>query len=126
MKELLFWLYLINMLLLILHEIDSAYWEEWKLFHLPGGEAGFLLLHIPLLLPVLYGLVLLDRGLFAGMVLSLLLGLAGVFAFSIHTIFIRRGHPEFTTVVSRGILLMTLLISLLQLGLTITLLSSTS
>jgi hypothetical protein len=118
MKELLFWLYLVNTLLLILHEIDSAHWKEWKLFHLPGGEAGFLLLHIPLLLPVLYGLVLLDRSLFAGIILSLLLSLAGLLTFLIHAVFIRRGHSEFKTTVSLGILCAILLISLAQLGVT--------
>ena len=30
-------LYLANTALLIAHEIDSAYWKEWELFHLPGG-----------------------------------------------------------------------------------------
>ena len=34
MFELLFWLYLVNAVLLITHEIDSAYWKEWELFKL--------------------------------------------------------------------------------------------
>ena len=29
--------YFVNSVLLIVHEIDSAYWEEWNLFRLPGG-----------------------------------------------------------------------------------------
>jgi hypothetical protein len=119
MAEPLFWLYLANTLVLIVHEIDSAYWKEWELFHLPGREPGFLLLHFPLLFPVLYGLVLVDRGAFAGLILSLILCGGGLFAFSIHTYFIRRGHPEFKTPVSRGILWATLLLSLVQLGVTI-------
>ena len=119
MEEILFWLYLANSLTLIVHEIDSAYWKEWRLFHLPGEEAGFLLLHFPLLFAVLYGLVLVDRGAFAGLILSLLLCGGGLFAFSIHTFFIRRGHPEFKTSVSQGILWATLLLSLAQLGVTI-------
>ncbi len=57
MPDLLLWLYLTNAVLLINHEIDSAYWKEWELFRLPGGIAGFLLLHFPLLFIVLYGLV---------------------------------------------------------------------
>ena len=31
MKDILFWLYLVNSVLLINHEIESAYWHEWKL-----------------------------------------------------------------------------------------------
>jgi len=122
MQEILFWLYLANTLTLIVHEIDSAYWKEWELFHLPGGEAGFLLLHIPLLFPVLFGLVLVDRGELGGLILSLLLCGGGLFAFSIHTFFIRLGHPEFKTSVSQGILWATLLLSLAQLAVTIVLL----
>ena len=30
-------LYLVNASLLVTHEIDSAYWNEWELLHLPGG-----------------------------------------------------------------------------------------
>jgi len=119
MMEFIFWLHLLNATLLIVHEIDSAYWQEWKLFHIPGGETGFLLLHIPLLIPVLYGLVLLERGKLAGLVLSALVSVSGLFAFSIHTFFLRRGHPEFRTPVSLGILWTILLVSLAQLGLTI-------
>jgi len=37
MADLLLWLYLANAVLLINHEIDSAYWKEWELFKLPGG-----------------------------------------------------------------------------------------
>jgi len=35
----LFWIYLTNSVLLINQEIDSAYWKEWKLFGLPGGDS---------------------------------------------------------------------------------------
>ena len=119
MMDYIFWLYLLNTILLIVHEIDSAYWQEWKLFHLPGGETGFLLLHLPLLVPVLYGLALIERGTLAGLALSALVSVCGLFAFSIHTFFIRRGHPEFKTPVSLGILWAILLVSLLQGGFTV-------
>ena len=60
--QILFWLYLVNTVLLILHEMDSAYWKEWELFHLPGGITGFLLLHFPLYLIGLHGLALVGQG----------------------------------------------------------------
>ncbi|HZD57014.1 MAG TPA: DUF6713 family protein [Anaerolineales bacterium] len=122
MDEVLFWLYLANTLTLIVHEIDSAFWKEWELFHLPGDEAGFLSLHFPLLFAVLYGLVLVDRGALGGLILSLLICGGGLFAFSIHTFFIRRGHSEFKTLTSQGILWATLLLSLAQLAATIVIL----
>jgi len=46
--KILFWLYLVNAILLINHEIDSAFWKEWELFKLPGGIGGFLILHFPI------------------------------------------------------------------------------
>ena len=121
MADILFWLYLINAVILINHEIDSAYWKEWELFRLPGGIAGFLLLHFPLLFIILYGLVLLDRGTTAGLILSLILSLGGMFAFSIHTYFIRLGKHEFSTPISQMILWGTLLVSIPQLILTLSL-----
>lgn len=122
MIEILFWLYLANTLLLTVHEIDSAYWHEWDLFHLPGGEPVFLLVHFPLLFLVIFGLVLVDRGEQAGLILSLIVSGSGLFAFLIHTFFISRGHAEFKTPVSLAILWSTLLVSLIQLGLTVAIL----
>jgi hypothetical protein len=123
MWDILLWVYLINAVLLILHEIDSAYWKEWELFRLPGGVTGFLLVHIPILLLVLYGLVLVSQRTLAGLILSLILGFAGVFAFSIHTYFIRRGRDEFKSPISLAILAATLAVSLVQVAVTACLLA---
>ena len=122
MSEILFWIYLINAVLLINHEIDSAYWREWDLFGLPGGITGFLLIHFPLLFLVLYGLVLVYQLTIAGLILSLVLSLGGVFAFAIHTYFFRKGRNEFTTPISRFVLIVTLIVSLIQLAITLYLL----
>jgi len=115
-----YWLYFVNAVLLIVHEIDSAYWEEWKLFRLPGGNQGFNLIHIPLVALILYGLVELNHGGYYGIIMSMVLSLGGLFAFSIHTYFIRRGKEEFKTPVSQGILYSILLVSVAQLVLTLT------
>ena len=122
MWEILFWIYLVNAVLIINHEIDSAYWHEWELFHLPGSITGFLLLHFPLLFVVLYGLVLVFQQTAAGLILSLVLSLGGLFAFTIHTYFIRRGREEFKGPMSQFILAATLIVSLIQAILTIYLL----
>ncbi len=124
MHNTLLWIYFANAVLLILHEIDSAYWKEWELFRIPGGIAGFLILHVPLLAAILYGLVLLARGEQAGLYFSRALGLGGVFAFSIHSYFIARGRPEFRTPASLAVLTSTLILSALQLAVTITCLRS--
>ncbi len=110
----LFWLYIINATLLINHEIDSAYWKEWELFKLPGGITGFLLIHFPLLFFVLYGLVLVVQQSLAGLIFSLILSLGGIFAFSIHAFFIKKGHRQFKSAISLFILIATLVISVCQ------------
>ena len=122
MHQALFWLYIANAVLLITHEIDSAYWKEWELFRLPGGITGFLLIHFPLLFLLLYGLVLVYQATFAGLIVSLVLSLGGLFAFGIHTYFIKKGRDEFTAPISRIILIVTLIVSLIQLAMTLYLL----
>ena len=114
MPDALFWIYFSNTVLLILHEIDSAYWREWELFRLPGGVTGFLLLHVPLLVMVLYGLIEVRGRSFAGLVLSLVLSCGGILAFVMHAWFIRQGRPEFNTAVSLFILAGAFILSLLQ------------
>ncbi len=37
-------LYVLNATLLLVHELDSAFWREWDVLGLPGGEAGSLAL----------------------------------------------------------------------------------
>ena len=114
MWQALFWLYLINAVLLINHEIESAYWREWELFRLPGGISGFLIIHFPLLFVILYGIALVYQQSRAGLIISALLSAGGIFAFCIHSYFIRKGGREFTLPISRLILLATLVVSLVQ------------
>jgi hypothetical protein len=114
MSDLLLWLYVINSVLLIDHEIDSAYWKEWELFGLHGGISGFLLLHFPLVFVILWGLILLVRNSWWGAVISLLICAGGLFAFVAHTYFLRRGGPQFNNWISKGILIAILLVSVFQ------------
>ena len=118
MREVIFWLYLVNLTLLILHEMDSAYWKEWELFHLPGGAGGFLLIHLPLWLAAIYGVVQVRDGSVAGMIFSYIVGAAGLAAFAIHTYFLRKGKPQFDTPSSKAILWALLVLGLFQVILT--------
>ena len=107
---------------MINHEIDSAYWKEWDLFKLPGGLAGFLLLHFPLLFIILYGMAAVAWQRPSALWFSLLLSAGGIFAFGIHTYFLKQGREEFDHPVSRFILRATLIVSLCQLAVTVILL----
>ena len=116
MPEALFWIYLTNAVLLINHEMDSAYWKEWKLFGLPGGITGFLLIHLPLLFLVLYGLFLVGTGDPLGNLFSLGLAASGIGAFAIHGYFLWKGRKEFDAPISKLILGATLAVSMIQLA----------
>ncbi len=122
MFEALFWVYLVNSILLINHEIDSAYWQEWKLFKLPGGISFFLLLHFIIIFIILFGLVQVYQESLAGLSLSLVLALGGIFAIVIHMYFIKKGRDEFRLPISIFILMALLPLSLTQLGITVYLL----
>jgi hypothetical protein len=120
--EVLFWVYMLNAVLLINHEIDSAYWKEWELFRLSGGITLFLLLHFPMLFLILYGLVLVHRRSPAGLVISLVLSAGGLLAFLIHMYFLKKGRDEFRLPISLFILYATMAVSVVQASLAIRLL----
>jgi hypothetical protein len=114
MTTLLFWLYVAELTLLIIHEMDSTYWKEWNLFHLPGGQAGFLLMHLPLWPLAIYGAVQVWNGTPAGKIYAMVVAFAGLVGFGLHTYFLRTGHPEFDTPISKSILWAMLLTSIAQ------------
>jgi hypothetical protein len=105
-------LYVANFSLLAVHEIDSAYWHEWKLFGIPGGIQLFLVVNFTLLVPFLYGLVRLVRSPREGAPYGIALSVVGIGAFGIHTSFLVQGRPEFRLPASLAILGLSLLVSL--------------
>jgi len=114
------WVYILNSTLLIVHEIDSAYWREWELFRLPGEIAGFLAIHLLLVGLIMYGLIEVFLGSSIGYYINGIVALSGVFAFSIHTYFIRQGNQQFKTTASQMLLYAILASSLMQLYLAYT------
>ena len=107
-------LYLLNLALLITHEIDSAFWKEWNLFGLPGGIQEFLVVNFLLMLVALVGFRNMISGKRSGYYFALLLAGSGIFAFGIHSYFILQGHQEFTLLVSVVTLIMIFFLSLIQ------------
>jgi len=116
MREAHLWLFVATSTLLIVHEIDSAFFKEWELLHLPFGHQGFVLVHAPLAAAILAGVVGLSRASAWAWPVSGVVAAAGIFAFTLHTVLIRKGHPEFTVPASRLILGLLLLCSLAQAG----------
>ncbi|MBN1892577.1 MAG: hypothetical protein JW780_07335 [Clostridiales bacterium] len=119
MFSLLFWVYLVNAILIINHEIESSYWKEWELFKLPGKLTGFLLIHFPILAVIILGSTLVYAQSTAGYIISIVLSVGGIFAFSAHTYFILKGKPEFKLPISIAMLICILIVSFVQLGLSV-------
>jgi len=111
----LFWIYLLNAVLIVNHEIESAYWKEWDLFKLPGKVTGFLIIHFPVLTLIILGSTLVYLQNTYGYIMSILLSVGGIFAFSAHTYFIKKGRPEFKLPISIFLLISILIVSLVQL-----------
>jgi preprotein translocase subunit SecG len=89
--------YLVNASLVLCHEIDSAYWQEWRLFHLPGGAAGFVALHFVVVPIILVGLVMVARGSAQSRWWSIPIGVAGAAGCIAHLTFLARGDESFST-----------------------------
>ncbi|OHD57216.1 MAG: hypothetical protein A2Y33_07425 [Spirochaetes bacterium GWF1_51_8] len=119
MGELLIWVYILNSVLLIVHEMDSAYRKEWVLFGLPGGPDFFMILHIPLAFVILAGIVMILRGNIWGIVMSFIVSAAGIAGFVIHHIFLARGDKSFDSFFSRALLWAMLGVSHVQTLLTV-------
>ena len=110
--DLLILLYILNATLLILHEIESGYEKEWEILNLPGKITGFLILHIPILLILFYGLLALYNQTTIGLIISLITGLGGIFPFLIHKVIVQRKN-NFNLLISNIIIYLNLLTGIL-------------
>jgi hypothetical protein len=86
-------LYILNVTLLILHEIESAYEKEWDILKLPGKITGFLLFHIPILFLMFYGLLCIIQFPQTRLLISVVSGIAGFVPFMVHKLIVpKKGH----------------------------------
>jgi len=104
-------LYIANATLLLLHEIESAYEKEWDILKLPGGITGFLLMHIPIIFVILYGLLEITKQTFMGFVWGIILGIGGIIPFVVHKIIVKRDN-HFNLLVSNVIIYTNVLIGI--------------
>jgi hypothetical protein len=101
-------LYILNATLLLLHEIESAYEKEWELLKLPGKITGFLLLHIPIILLIFYGLLEIEKNTSVGLLFGIILGIGGIIPFLVHKMLVKRmGH--FNLMISNTIIYLNVL-----------------
>ena len=100
--------YIVNATLLLLHEIESAYEKEWELFKLPGEITGFLILHIPIILLIFYGLIEIEKNSDIGLILGIILGIGGVIPAIVHMIFLKT-PDQFNLPISKAIIYLNIL-----------------
>ncbi len=115
--------YIFNATLLILHEIESAYEKEWELLKLPGKITGFLLLHIPIILLLFWGLIELEKQTTFGLILGIILGIGGVIPAIVHKIVFKKAD-QFNLPISNVIIFLNILSGVSLLALSLNLISS--
>ena len=83
-------LYVVNATLLLLHEIESAYEKDWEILRLPGGISGFLLMHIPIIIFLFYGLIEIQKHSIAGGIIAIVIGVGGTLPLIVHKLIVRK------------------------------------
>jgi len=118
-REIMFWSFLANAVLLILHEIDGAYWKEWKMFNEwtsrlsdKTGLTLYLAAHVPILTAVMLGFACLDSP--AGRIVSLVLAGFMPAHCAIHLIVRKRCREEFGFPASFAIIYAAVPVSIIQ------------
>jgi membrane associated rhomboid family serine protease len=84
MSPLLRRLYLANAAVLLVHQMDAAYWHEWTLFRLPGGLALYLVLNVPIALAIVAGYGAIVAGRTSAVAYAWLVAASGLFAAGFH------------------------------------------
>lgn len=109
------WLFLANATVLITHQIDAAFWHEWELFLIPGGNQMNLLLNLPIIGLVLYAHSRVVANIHTGMFFYKLLAALGFLTCAIHSAFFVVGSESFIQPMSIALLVATFVLSAWQL-----------
>ena len=95
--------YILNATLLLLHEIESGYEKEWKILKIPGEITGFLVLHIPIIIFLFYGLLEIAKQTRTGFIIGIITGICGLIPFMVHKVLIK-GKEHFNLFISNFII----------------------
>ena len=97
--------YIQNATLLLLHEMESVYEKEWEILKLPGKITGFLLMHIPIIIVLLWGLIEIYEQTTTGMVIGIIAGIGGLIPFIAHKVLVKREN-HFNRLISDAIMIL--------------------
>lgn len=105
---------MLNAVVLITHQIDAAYWKEWELFRIPGGNQVNLALNLPIIGLVLYALREVSREIRFALRAQWLIVFLGFLTVALHTMFFAMGHDQFLQPMSIALLIGTGVLSSAQ------------
>ncbi len=88
--------YLTTLCLLIFHQIDAAYWQEWEMFYLPGGIQLYLVFNMLIIPVLLVGYKSVIVGGASSYKYSYLCAGLGLLTFMIHAVFLLFAYEKFT------------------------------
>lgn len=104
----------VNIALLITHQIDAAYWHEWDMFRLPGGIQLFNVLNVLIFMFILGCFVTVIQRTRSGFRCALAIAATSALVLPIHTGFALAGHTEFHLPVSVAIIVGSFVVSVVQ------------
>jgi len=86
-------IYILNITLLLLHEIESGYEKELEILKIPGKITSFLVLHIPIIFISFFGFYCIIQYPQSRIVISIIMGSAGFIPFFVHKVIVKKkGH----------------------------------
>jgi len=107
-------LYILNSCLIIVHEIESGYEREWEILHLPFRLKGFLIIHIPIIIIILIGVLEIYKFTFIGITIGYIISIGGTLPLVIHK-FLFNKENHFNSKISNFIIYSNFLISIILL-----------
>ena len=118
-KSLLNFFIVVNLALLIGHQIDAAYWHEWKMFGLRSGIQLYNLFNLILFTILISCLIPIIEGKKIGRYGSIAIALCSGIVLPIHSWFAIAGFKQFNLPVSILLILFTFMVSIVQIALTL-------
>ena len=116
LKEALFWIYIVNFTLFIVHEMEGAYWKEWGMFTgnltEKKGLTLYLLTHILIIAVLFFGLFYIRT--IAGFIIAFVLSVFLAFHFIVHVQAMKQERGGFNYPISSILLFFIFFLSVAQ------------
>jgi hypothetical protein len=109
---------ILNLALVLTHQVDGAYWHEWEMFQLPGGIQLNNFINVLTFLALLYLFVPVVQRKASGVTCSLVIAAISALVLPTHVGFAIAGYQQFHLPFSIFIIVGTFLLSILQVVLT--------